>query len=118
MNGNAKALRAAEYGRGGETHAQAARRLAHALDTDRRLRRALAGHGCWAGLAQHPRAAEFAALVEEDTTEHAQEHARTAHLTNVEVSDEALNSAIGQWLNTFQTVSVQAANVRGNEPAR
>ena len=118
MNGNAKALRAAEYGRGGETHAQAARRLAHALDTDRRLRRALAGHGCWAGLAKHPRAAELATLVEEDTTEHAQEHARTALVKNVGVSDEALNSAIGQWLHTFQTVSVQAANVRGNESAK
>lgn len=115
MNGDARALRAAEYGRGGETHAQASRRLAHTLGTDRRLRRGLAGHGPWAGLAKHPRAPELVALVEEDTAEHAQEHARTGLVTIVGVNDKALSSAIGQWLNTFQTMSMHTANVRGNE---
>ena len=119
MNGNARALRAAEYGRSGESHAQATQRLAHALNVDRQLRQGLRGYGEWAGLAKHPRAAELAALVEEDTAQHAQEHARTSLVTSAIAGEKTLNAAMGQWLNTFQaTLFVHREKDRGNRPSR
>lgn len=119
MNGNAKALRAAEYGRSGETHAQATQRLAHTLDVDRQLRQGLSGHGRWAGLAEHRRAADLAALVEEDTAQHAQEHARTTLVKSAGVGDEALNAAIDRWLNTFQaTLFAHGEKEHGDRPGR
>ena len=114
LNGGARKVRLAEYGKPGESHEHATQRLSRALHTDIEIRRGLVeGEGPWAELKRHPRRDELAAVLERDTAARAATNSREWVRDPVSLPDQSLNGAVGQWIKAYQKIRA-ALERRGN----
>ena len=118
LNGEARTLRLAEYGRPAESHDQATQRLVRTLETDALIRRGLIeGEGAWATLKDHPRRNELKASLERDTAGRATRNARDWGLESVKLQSTPLTHAVAQWVRTCQDIKI-ALMQRGHDDGR